>query len=497
MKIELYFLEADSFMGEAPFFVERFEEQFVPQKGTITLEAKVSGNPVPEIMWYQDNLPLEPSDRIQQFYDGEDIKLNITKANSDIDSGNYKCVATNPFGIVSHGARVIVEVDDVIFTKKLKKTVTIEESQNLTLECETSHIVSTKWLHNDKELSGMDHRVVVENGKVHRLFIKHTALKDAGLYMCTIKGHSTESKVEVLEKPAEFTRIMQDIEVKENEPAILEVEISSDSVDVDWFKDGEPLTANDRIEFVKDGKVRRLIIRDCSIHDEGEYTCSLGDDDCKAEITIIEKPPRIVKGLADLTVTKGEKAVFEVELSKGDALVKWFKGKSEITISKHVQLSIDGKKQKLKIYKSEMNDTGDYNCSVGDDTSSAKLTVIEPSVNFIIKLPEVTLVTKTHDAEFTVELSSPEVELTWFKNGKPIKPNDKFEISVEKTIRKLIIHNTTDDDEAEYSCQTGNVESKSSLKVEGNFMVFLFFILHYYHIAFYLTSHKSPTYNNY
>lgn len=448
-------------------FVERFEEQSVPQKSTIILPARVLGNPVPEVTWLFNNNPLEPSDRISLSYDGENIELVIKNASPETDSGDYKCIASNPIGKASHGARILVEVDKVKFTKKLKKTVTIEEMDEVILECETSHIVSTKWYHNDKEISGMDHRVIAQEGKSHKLIIKTTAIRDKGTYKCTVKDQETHTTLEVTERKPEFVRRLQDFEVKEREIAILEVEISSQVADVAWYKDGEKLTEeNKNLKFVKEGTVRKLFIRQTSLHDEGEYTCALKDDECTAEVIIVEGPPEIIVRMEDLTIAKGEKASFEIELTKGDALVKWFKNGKELIFSDHVQLSIDGKRQKLKIYKSEMEDAGEYSCEVGEQISRAVLTVEEPIVDFIIRLPEVTLVTKTNDATFVVELSLPNIDVKWYKNGKEITPSTKYVIVKDENVRKLIVLNAQDDDVAEYSCVACNVKTTSTLKVE-------------------------------
>lgn len=65
-----------------------------------------------------------------------------------------------------------------------------------------------------------------------------------------------------------------------------------------------------------------------------------------------------------MTTPKGERATFEIELTKGDALVHWFKDGKELQFSDHVQLSIDGKRQKLKIYSTELSDAGEYSCRV-------------------------------------------------------------------------------------------------------------------------------------
>jgi len=42
-----------------------------------------------------------------------------------------------------------------------------------------------------------------------------------------------------------------------------------------------------KVFFEKEGQTRKLIIRSISVHDDGEYTCSLGEQECTAEINVI------------------------------------------------------------------------------------------------------------------------------------------------------------------------------------------------------------------
>ena len=114
-------------------------------------------------------------------------------------------------------------------------------------------------------------------------------------------------------------------------------------------------------------------------------------------------------------MAKGEPATFTIELTKGDALVRWFKDDKEIQFSDHVQLSIDGKKQELKIYDSKPEDAGTYSCRVGNLTSSATLTVEEPEAEFIKRLPETSSVPQDEDAVFEIELSKEDVPVVWFR----------------------------------------------------------------------------------
>ncbi|PSN52174.1 Titin [Blattella germanica] len=452
---------------EPPLFLERFEEEKVPEKGTLRLLARVTGNPTPKIMWLRNNEALVPSDTVAQTFDGETAVLEIRNADSEVDAGDYKCIASNPAGISSHGARVIVDVDKVTFTKNLKQMVTVDEQTTLSLECETSHSISTKWFHNGKEISGMDHREVIHEGRLHRLVINKVTAHDAGTYKCSVKNQTTESKVTVKELKPDFIRKLQDFEVKERESAILEVEISSETADVTWHKDGEQIQhVEDKFIFEKKGNIRRLFIRGTSVHDEGEYTCALGEQECTAEVSVVELPPEIITKMQDVTIAKGEKATFEIELTKGDALVRWFKDGTELQFSEHVQLSIDGKRQKLKVYNSELEDSGVYSCQVGEQTSSATLKVEEPVVDFITRLPDVTLIPLNADATFTVELSRPDVEVKWLKKGKVLKESERHIITSEGTVRKLVIKKVTLEDQMDYSCVAVNVKTTSKLKVE-------------------------------
>lgn len=452
---------------ESPLFIERFEEVTVRQKETIVLTAKVTGNPVPDITWLRNNKPLQPSERIQPEFDGENLKLTILNADSETDSGDYKCIASNIVGKASHGARVTIDVEKVKFTKTLHKTYTVEENKTTTLECETSHSVPTKWLHDGKELSGMDHRIIVHEARIHKLVIKSTSFEDAGAYKCIVKDQTTDTELKVSEAKPEFVRKLEDLESNELETVVLEVEITSETATVSWYKDGEEIKPKpNKFEVVKVGKVHQLVVKDCTVYDEGEYTCVLADQECSGDVTVIELPPKILYDLEHLTIAQGEKATFEVELTKGDALVRWFKNGEEIQFSDHVQLRIDGKKQKLKIYDAVLDDTGEYSCIVGDQVSTGSLTVEKPLVEFVKRLPDITLVTKDNEITFTVELSQPDVEVEWFQNGEPIKQSNKFTIIDENTIKKLILKNAQEQDAQQYTCVASNVKSSTKLKVE-------------------------------
>lgn len=261
--------------------------------------------------------------------------------------------------------------------------------------------------------------------------------------------------------------MLQDFEVTEKDVAILEVEITSEVADVVWLKDSKPLDLkNEKIQYIKQGTLRKLVLSNISVHDEGEYMCKLFDQSCIAEVTVVELPPEIITKMEDVRTAIGDRAKFEIELTKGDALVHWFKDGEELQFSEHVQLSIDGKRQKLKVYNVQHDDAGLYVCQVGRQTSKANLIVERPDVEFIKRLPDITRVPLDTDALLVIEISKSDVPVQWFKNGMKVEESKKYEMINEDHIRKLIIKECSVDDVTEYTAVISNVKTSTQLEIE-------------------------------
>lgn len=257
----------------------------------------------------------------------------------------------------------------------------------------------------------------------------------------------------------------------ENETALFTVILTEESSEVTWHKDGEPLKQSDRIKFIKDEKLRQLVIKSATVHDEGEYTVVILDNEkeCSAEMSVVELPPELKKKLQDTEVPRGDRAFFEIELTKGDALVHWYKDDVEIQFSEHVQLAIDGKRQRLVIVDATPEDQGFYACRIGVEeqySSQAKLTVTEPKVYFKRKLPDITNTEQNGDVELTVEVSDESASVTWIRNVDiVIKSQDRFKLVKKGTKRILRISKMTKEEDKEYKCViTGtNVETRTTI----------------------------------
>lgn len=79
--------------------------------------------------------------------------------------------------------------------------------------------------------------------------------------------------------------------------------------------------------------------------------------------------------LQNYTAVEKDEVKLVCELSKAIADVKWFKDGKEITPSKNIAISTDGKKRILIVRKAEKANIGEYSCDCGSDRTTAKLNI--------------------------------------------------------------------------------------------------------------------------
>jgi len=81
---------------------------------SIILNCQADGTPTPEILWYKDANPVDPSPTVGIFNDGTELRISTIRHE---DIGEYTCIARNGEGQVSHTARVIIAGGAVIMVK--------------------------------------------------------------------------------------------------------------------------------------------------------------------------------------------------------------------------------------------------------------------------------------------------------------------------------------------------------------------------------------------
>jgi len=70
---------------------------------------------------------------------------------------------------------------------------------------------------------------------------------------------------------------LKDVDVKEGETAVLTCEVNKADAPAIWCKDGEKITPNEKYTVTVENYTHNLIISDCDISDDSEYTITIDE----------------------------------------------------------------------------------------------------------------------------------------------------------------------------------------------------------------------------
>ncbi|XP_047230414.1 receptor-type tyrosine-protein phosphatase S isoform X13 [Girardinichthys multiradiatus] len=169
----------------------------VERTRTATMLCAASGNPDPEITWYKDFLPIDPSTssgRIKQLRSGA---LQIENS-EELDQGKYECVASNVEGVrYSSPANLYVRVRRV--PPRFSILPTSQEimpggSVNITCVAVGSPMPYVKWMLNSEDLTPEDEMPVGRN------VLELSSVRESANYTCVAM-----SSLGIIEAVAQIT----------------------------------------------------------------------------------------------------------------------------------------------------------------------------------------------------------------------------------------------------------------------------------------------------
>uniref|UniRef100_A0A8C4HK63 Myosin binding protein C1 n=1 Tax=Dicentrarchus labrax TaxID=13489 RepID=A0A8C4HK63_DICLA len=281
-------------------------------------------------------------------------------------------------------------------------------NERIELECEVSEEgAQVKWMKNGVEVpTGVRSRYRVKSeGTKHFLVIDDASREDTGTYSVMASGGTSEAHVQVDLKPLKIYQDLQDMTVMLGQPIKLHCEIYPGNVPGRWYRNGQLIQPNDRINIIHRNKVHRLEIETSSLHDAGDYTFVPEgySQSLSAKLHIIGTqhillwiwfyilttyPPRVhleSLNFPDNTVTivAGNKLRLEIPISGEPApRVVWMKGERVILESGHrVRAETYGDQTSLTIEVTEREDSGNYKIvlqnEAGEATASVKIKVVD------------------------------------------------------------------------------------------------------------------------
>lgn len=382
--------------GVPPVFTGPIDHIIVDMGGTIVIECKVSGEPRPDVKFvFNGKVIRRTTKNVEILEEKEEFlykhTLKISKA-TIYNSGIYEVLAENSEGRATMTANVTVKRDEVplIIERFKSQTVFEREPAVFIIKFSGFPVPEIKWFHKGLRIYSNEYLKIKKQECISRLEISCTnSQRDSGIYKCKLINEfgsvEHEAQLTVQIPQIEFIEKLTDLEAIEREDVLFIVKLSDSNAKVIWKKEYRQLEEDEsKYKMIKEDCYFKLLIRDINIFDEGEYSCQIEKtrQTCCSYLVVIELPPEIITGLKDVTVPKGKPIRLSIELTKGDALVKWYKNNKEIVFDHRVRLKINGKRQELVIYKSTFEDAAIYKCEVGDQVSSCRVTIETASVEF-------------------------------------------------------------------------------------------------------------------
>ncbi|KAA3682313.1 uncharacterized protein DEA37_0008978 [Paragonimus westermani] len=366
-------------------------------------------------------------------------------------------------------------------TPKVEKEYFIEEVRDLKLKegsikallkCTFCKPTSKfRWYKNKLEIFQGPKYNFLQEGNEYALEIKKIAMEDVGKYTCKCNDISTTCTLTVEERKQIYhfnQKLPKTAEVVRGKDLTVECSVSDPRAPVVWYHKGE------KVEYVA-GKVEikrrenRCILRIVRARpdQEGEYCCMVEGDETYMDIAVEDPDWFFTRELkAQQCYENDEVVALECEVSDRDAEVSWFKNDQPIVASEKYEILAEKRvKRILKIKKLLCDDDAEYTCKVAKKTTTCHLNV-RPDVEFRQSLFDTKGIETKHKELECRAFNPKKYPVNWFKNGQPIKFDDRVSAQEVEGSLYLIFQYLEMDDTGLYSCKIGNHETKCNLEVQ-------------------------------
>ncbi|XP_076858629.1 obscurin-like isoform X2 [Brachyhypopomus gauderio] len=413
-----------------------------------------------DVQWLKNNHDITPNRHFTIRADGRDRSLTIHNLTDD-DAGEYACESKDE----RTSANLVVENPRVVEFIAELHNMTVMEGEDATFKCVVSpEDVRLIWRMNGVPITSNERFNIISNGLCHMLHIANCQVSDSCKLTVDAEGTISKGALQVQETQVVFTKSMEPVTAEEFGEATLEVEVSLESGEVQWMKQGVVIHPGPKFALKETGRKRSLTVRKLALSDRGTYTCETLHDRTQAQLSVEPRKIKVRKGLSEIQTFERETVSLEVELSHNNVEGVWQKDGNRLKNNNHWRMTVKGRVHSLTISNLSLEDTGTYVFSAANTRSSARLSVKETPVTILKKLensrfPEGTGVT------LECELSRYNVDVKWTKNGLDLKPGKDYRTYSMGRKRFLQIMKCELGDSGVYVCDAGDAATSCSVEI--------------------------------
>ncbi|XP_037136753.1 obscurin-like protein 1 isoform X5 [Syngnathus acus] len=375
-------------------------------------------------------------------------------------SGEYSCKSDNESKSNDCDAEVKappVTFADVPEEELFKSAV---EKSELGLSCQVSKADAVvQWYKDGAEIRPSDNIAVRAQATKRELAIHSARLSDSGIYTCRAGDNAVVFKVNIREPPVMIVYPKEDVHLDRHIPEeiILSCELSRPNGVVTWYKDGQKLQMSENIKLKVEGPYRRLKILKSGVEDSGEYVCDTADDSIFFNLSITEPPVQIVspsQSQMELCQQMSERMVLSCEISRPNAVVRWYRDGLEVEESDNLILEVDGVYRRLIIPETTVKDSAEYVCDATDDSMTFFVNIAEPPVRFVRPRKIVNRLEKVVGESLVLdcEVSRPNAVVLWKRKGEEVEDSKNLTVVEDGVVRQLTVHSLTLEDAGIYVC---------------------------------------------
>ncbi|XP_062948425.1 obscurin-like protein 1 isoform X3 [Cynocephalus volans] len=335
--------------------------------------------------------------------------------------------------------------------------LTVHEGDDATFRCEVSPPdADVTWLRNGDIVTPGPQLEMAQNGASRTLTMRNCQLEDAGTVTARAGGTVTSARLHVRETELLFLRRLQDVRAEEGQDVCLEVETGRVGAAgaVRWMRGGDPLPLDSRLSMAQDGHIHRLFIHGVLLADQGTYGCESHHDRTLARLSVRPRQLRALQPLEDVTVSEGDSATFQLELSQEGVTGEWARGGVRLQPGPKCHIHTEGHMHRLVLSGLGLADSGCVSFTVDSLRCAARLTVREIPVT-IVRGPQDLEVTEGDTATLECELSQALADVTWEKDGRALTPSPRLRLQTLGTRRLLQLRRCGLSDAGTYSCVAG------------------------------------------
>ncbi|XP_068593691.1 obscurin isoform X3 [Cebidichthys violaceus] len=417
------------------------------------------------VVWRCGDRVLASSSKYHLKQEGTIVELVIYKLQG-ADSGEYSCDTGNQ----RTSAVLTVQEVEVNILKFLESCV-VYEGEDVHFECRVSRedVPLAQWKLQDVPLQNNEMNLIMSEGPVHSLTLRGVTTVDSGTVTFSVGNHTSTASLTVrAAAPVLFKKELESQEATEGDKATLSCETSSPDCKVNWLKDSTVISHGEKYSVEQRATTHILVIHKLNVKDSGEYTCDAGERKSTATLTVKEHV-RLTRELCDITVTTGQDAVFEVELSHSDVTNgEWWLADNLLQNNDLNQMSSQGKVHRLVLKMVTTDESGDVAFVVGEEKSVACLLVEEKPKVLILEKPHNTVSVEGETVTLACTVSEAKATVTWIRNKVAIRAGLKYDLRNNGAFHQLCIHNLVPEDSGTYTCDTGDAQCDVTLTVEGS-----------------------------